>query len=132
MAVFRPEAAAATYFRRTGIFPIMHRLGSRRSLCEQNPWLPYAVMKAFAQANQTAERRRLDLSAANVTLPCVEEQMRAARQLPGEDFWAYGLEPDRKVLETILHHHYGQGLSGRPLTPRNCFLPQRWRPTASQ
>jgi 4,5-dihydroxyphthalate decarboxylase len=116
-----PMEAAAAYFRRTGIFPIMHLLGIRRSLSEQNPWLPYAVMKAFVQAKQTAERQLLDPSAAKVTLPFVEEQMRAARQLLGEDFWAYGLEPNRKVLETFLHYHYGQGLSGRPLTPEELF-----------
>jgi 4,5-dihydroxyphthalate decarboxylase len=118
-----PVEAATAYFRRTGIFPIMHMLGIRRSLTEQHPWLPFAVMKAFVQAKQTAVDRLLDPSAAKVTLPFVEEQMRAARQLLGEDFWAYGLEPNRKVLETFLHRHHAQGLSGRRLTPEELFHP---------
>jgi 4,5-dihydroxyphthalate decarboxylase len=80
-------------------------------------------MKAFVQAKQTAVDRLLDPSAAKVTLPFVEEQMRAARQLLGEDFWAYGLEPNRKVLETFLHRHHAQGLSGRRLTPEELFHP---------
>ena len=31
----------------------------------------------------------------------------------GEDFWPYGVEPNRKALETFLRHHHAQGLSPR-------------------
>ena len=44
-----PVAAAKDYFKRTGIFPIMHLVGVRRELAEQHPWLPGAVFKAFEQ-----------------------------------------------------------------------------------
>ena len=49
-----PVAAAKDYFKRTGIFPIMHLIGVRRELAEQHPWLPAAVFKAFAQAKAIA------------------------------------------------------------------------------
>ncbi len=42
-----PTAAAKDYFRRTGIFPIMHLIGIRRTLVEKFPYLPVAVFKAF-------------------------------------------------------------------------------------
>ena len=45
-----PIAAGRDYFRRTGIFPIMHVTGVRRALVEKHPWLPAAVFKAFAQS----------------------------------------------------------------------------------
>ena len=49
-----PAAAAAEWFRKTGILPIMHLLGIRRTLVEQHPWLPAAAMKAFEQAKARA------------------------------------------------------------------------------
>jgi 4,5-dihydroxyphthalate decarboxylase len=49
-----PVAASEEYFKRTGIFPIMHIVGVRRTLAEQHPWLPGAVFKAFEQAKAQA------------------------------------------------------------------------------
>ena len=45
-----PIAAGRDYYKRTGIFPIMHVTGIRRTLVEQHPWLPAAVLKAFEQS----------------------------------------------------------------------------------
>src|SRR5258708_14938787 len=87
-----PVAAAKDYFKRTGIFPIMHLVGVRRTLAEKHPWLPAAVFKAFEQSKRVALEMLSDTAATKVTLPFVEEQLKAARELMGEDFWAYGLE----------------------------------------
>ena len=118
-----PVAAAKDYFKRTGIFPIMHLIGVRRELADQHPWLPAAVLKAFEQSKALSLAHRADPSATKVTLPFVEERMQEARELMGEDFWAYGLEPNRKALETFLRHHHAQGLSSRLLKPEELFHP---------
>ena len=39
----------------------------------------------------------------------------------GHDFWPYGLEANRKALETFLRHHHAQGLSSRLLKPEDLF-----------
>jgi 4,5-dihydroxyphthalate decarboxylase len=116
-----PVAAARDYFARTGIFPIMHITGIRRELVERHPWLPAAVFKAFSQAKSRCLELLEDTAASQVTLPFVEEQLRAARELMGSDFWSYGLEPNRKVLETFLRHHHAQGLSSRLVAPEELF-----------
>jgi 4,5-dihydroxyphthalate decarboxylase len=118
-----PVAAAKDYYKRTGIFPIMHLVGVRRTLVEQHPWLPVAVMKAFEQSKVQALAALSDTSATKVTLPFVEESLKAARELMGEDFWSYGLEPNRKTLETFLRHHHAQGLSSRRVNPEELFHP---------
>src|SRR4051812_5815711 len=112
-----PVAAAKDYVKRTGIFPIMHLVGVRRTLAEQHPWLPGAVFKAFSQAKDKALESLADTSATKVTLPFVEERLDEARDLMGEDFWSYGLEPNRKTLEVFLRHHHSQGLSSRLVKP---------------
>jgi 4,5-dihydroxyphthalate decarboxylase len=118
-----PIAAGRDYFTRTGIFPIMHITGIRRELVDKHPWLPAAVLKAFGQAKAKCLEALEDTAASKVTLPFVEEQLRAARAFMGNDFWSYGLAPNRKVLETFLRHHYAQGLSSRLVSPEELFHP---------
>jgi 4,5-dihydroxyphthalate decarboxylase len=118
-----PQEAAAEWFRRTRIFPIMHVLGIRRSLAEAHPWLPSAVVKAFEKSKAVALAKLGDTSATKVTLPFVEEQLEAARRLMGDDFWSYGLGPNRHGIERFLRRHHEEGLSSRLLTPEELFHP---------
>ena len=112
-----PRQAAADWYRRSGLFTI------RRSLTEKHPWLPIAIFKAFERSKTIALSKLGDTSAAKVTLPFVEEQLWAARLLMGEDFWSYGLEPNRGVLTRFLQRHHAEGLSARLLTPEDLFHP---------
>ncbi len=116
-------ATAKDYFRRTGVFPIMHMLGIRRELVERHPWLPGTLLKAFEQAKTAGYAHLADTAATKVALPFVEEQLKAARDLMGADFWSYGLDANRKVLDTFLHHHHAQGLSIRRVKPEELFHP---------
>jgi 4,5-dihydroxyphthalate decarboxylase len=122
--LFPDPATAADYYRRTGIFPIMHVLGVRRELAERHPWLPGALLKAFEQSKRAALAKLADTSATKVTLPFVEEQLAEARKLLGEDFWPYGLtEANRKVLEAFCGFHHAQGLSERRVGVEELFHP---------
>jgi 4,5-dihydroxyphthalate decarboxylase len=118
-----PTAAAKDYFTRTGVFPIMHLIGIRKTLVEKHPYLPVAVFKAFEASKAAAMAALRDTSATKVTLPFVEERLKEARDLMGDDFWAYGVEPNRKTLETFLRHHHSQGLSPRVMRVEEMFHP---------
>ena len=118
-----PVAAAKDYYKRTGIFPIMHIVGVRRELAEEHPWLPGAVLKAFERSKAIALEKLADTSSTKVTLPFVEERLLEARQLMGEDFWSYGVAANRKTLEVFLRHHHAQGLSPRLVTVEEMFHP---------
>ena len=115
--------AASGYFERTRIFPIMHLLGVRRDVAEKNPWLPAALLKAFERAKEIAVERLSFLAAYKVTLPFLEQRVRQARELMGDDFWPYGVEANRHVLETFLRHHHSQGLSSRLVSVEELFHP---------
>jgi 4,5-dihydroxyphthalate decarboxylase len=118
-----PAAAAAEWFRKSRIFPIMHLLGIRRTLAERHPWLPVAAMKAFGQAKTRALAKLGDVAASKVTLPFLDEHLHAARHLMGDDFWSYGLDANRHVLEVFLRRHHAEGLSPRVLSPEELFHP---------
>jgi len=119
-----PSKAAIDYYERRRIFPIMHLLGIRKTLSEQQPWLAATLYKAFEKAKAVALKRLSDTSATKVTLPFVEEQLHRARQIMGEDFWSYGLDEDnRNTLETFLRHHHEQGLSSRQVGVEELFHP---------
>ncbi|KAA3630613.1 MAG: ABC transporter substrate-binding protein [Proteobacteria bacterium] len=116
-------AVASDYYRRTGIFPIMHLLGIRRHLADKHPWLPNALLKAFGASKNMALEHLSDTSATKVTLPFVEEQLAAARALLGPDFWSYGVPANRVVLDAFLDHHHRQGLSSRKISIDELFHP---------
>ncbi|MES2974810.1 MAG: ABC transporter substrate-binding protein [Pseudomonadota bacterium] len=118
-----PTAVAKDCYRRTGVFPIMHVVGIRKELAVQHPWLPAAVQKAFTQAKSAALELLADTSATKVTLPFVEEQLKAARDVMGEDYWSYGVQPARRTLETFVRHHHAQGLSSRLVPVEELFHP---------
>ena len=118
-----PTAVAKDYYRRTGVFPIMHVVGVRKELAAQHPWLPGAVFKAFSQAKALALEALSDTSATKVTLPFVEEQLKAARETLGPDYWSYGVPANRPTLETFVRHHHGQGLSARQVAVDELFHP---------
>ena len=118
-----PTAAATDWYRRTGIFPIMHVVGVRRALVQRHPWLPVAVLKAFTQAKALAIDALADTSATKVTLPFVEEQLKAARETLGDDFWSYGVVGNEATLRAFLRHHHQQGLSSRELAVDELFHP---------
>jgi 4,5-dihydroxyphthalate decarboxylase len=118
-----PAATAMDWYKRTKIFPIMHLLGIRRELAEQHPWLPGAALKAFQESKAKAMELLLDTSASKVTLPFLDERLKEARDVMGEDFWPYGVEPNRKTLEAFLARHHAEGLSSRLVKVEEMFHP---------
>jgi 4,5-dihydroxyphthalate decarboxylase len=118
-----PTAEAKDYYRRTGVFPIMHVVGIRKELAQAHPWLPAAVVKAFTASKAQALKLLSDTSATKVTLPFVEEQLKAARESLGEDYWSYGVQAARQTLETFVRHHHAQGLSKRLMAVEELFHP---------
>ncbi len=98
-------------------------MGSARGLARRHPWLPRAVYKAFEKAKEAGLKKLSDTSATKVTLPFVEEQLSDARGLMGHDFWSYGVEANRKVLDYFLAQHHGEGLSSRRVQVDELFHP---------
>src|SRR5205807_1079931 len=53
------------YFRKTGIFPIMHVIAMRRELYEANRWIATTLCNAFEEAKERSLRRLSDITASH-------------------------------------------------------------------
>jgi len=114
-------AAEKAYYAKTKIFPIMHTVVIRRDVYEANPWVAQSLYKALAASKAKAMELYQQTAAMPAMLPWLVAHVEEARSLLGEDWWPYGLEPNRHVLDTFLRYHHEQGLSKRRLRPEEIF-----------
>lgn len=116
-----PFQVERDYFRRTGIFPIMHTVVVKREVLDANPWVAFSLFKAFCEAKDLALADLTQTSALPVSLPFLVEHAYQTMDLMGEDFWPYGLEANRKTLETFVRYMHGQGLIREPMPVERLF-----------
>jgi len=112
------------YYRKTKIFPIMHAIAIRREVYEQNPWIAMSLYKAFAQSQKIAYEELYETAALRTMLPWMIAEIEDVRRDMGHDWWPYGYEPNRAVLDTFLRYHHEQGLSKRRLEAKDLFAPE--------
>jgi 4,5-dihydroxyphthalate decarboxylase len=115
------RAVEEAYYTKTGLFPIMHLVGIRRSLVEQHPWLPVNVFAAFLEAKRLCTANLEKIGHLFTTLPWPVAELERARDLMGEDYWSYGVAENAKELETMARYSFEQGLTARQLTAADLF-----------
>jgi 4,5-dihydroxyphthalate decarboxylase len=111
------------YFKKTGIFPIMHAVAIRNALVEQHPWLPKAVFDAYSKAKNLMYDHLNKMGWAAISLPWAAQEIEETRAVMGENFWPYGIAPNRKALDTLFRYSYEQGLASKRLTIQELFHP---------
>jgi 4,5-dihydroxyphthalate decarboxylase len=93
-----PAAAERDYFRSTGIFPIMHLVGVRRTALQANPSLARLAYDAFVQAKDAA-----------------------GIASSGPVSWPYGIENNRSALTSLTRYAFEQGVTDRQLSFEELF-----------
>jgi 4,5-dihydroxyphthalate decarboxylase len=117
-------AVEADYARRTGIFPIMHLIGVRRELVEREPGLCVRLCDALDAARRYAVERTRETQAPFTSLPWGPAEIARAEAVLGEDYWSYGVEPNRSAVETLCRYSFDQGIAPRPLKVEELFAPE--------
>ncbi|MGF6367991.1 4,5-dihydroxyphthalate decarboxylase [Paraburkholderia sp. RAU6.4a] len=112
-----------SYYKRTGIFPIMHVVGIRRELVQQHPWLANSVVSAFTEAKRVAVEELTNRGALAVTLPWLGSHIDETAAAMGRDFWPYGVEPNLPTLEAMVKYAYKHGTTVRQLSVPELFVP---------
>jgi 4,5-dihydroxyphthalate decarboxylase len=117
------KAVEKEYFSRTRIFPIMHVVVVKRSVLNKNPWVAGSLMKAFEQSLEIANKELMYRSSLKTMLPWLADHVEETIAAIGEDFWKYGIEGNRHVIDTFLRYSYEQGLAQKHWKPEEVFAP---------
>jgi 4,5-dihydroxyphthalate decarboxylase len=112
------------YFRRTGIFPIMHVVAIRRDVYERERWIAQSLCKAFRAAQRLAYADLTETAALKTMLPWLAAHVEETRREMGDEFWPYGLERNRATVATFLKYSHEQGLAAERLEPEALFAPE--------
>ena len=110
------------YYRRTGIFPIMHTIVIREDIHHSHPWVASSLFKAFCEAKQLATNKFYDTDALHLTLPWLIDHVEEAWRELGKDYWPYGLTPNRPAIDAVGRYVHEQGLAPRIVTADEMFL----------
>jgi len=111
------------YFAETGIFPIMHAVAVRNDLIDANPWSLESLFNAYSRAKSRAYAYLKNAAWYKTSLPWIGQEFEETRELMGDNYWSYGIDPNRKALEALFQYSHEQGLASRKLTIEELFHP---------
>ena len=127
------RAVEEDYLRRTGIYPIMHTAVVRRDVYEANPWVALSLLEGFEAAKHEARHRVRDLDTLAVMHPWITAELDELKEpfaRYGGDPFAYGIGPNRHVLDALMDYSHEQGLSDRRIGIEELYAPETldWTP----
>lgn len=119
-----PRETEIDWYRRTGVFPIMHLIVIRRDVYEQYPWLAVRLCEAFAEAKERYYNALKESSFGLSPLPLSIHDLEFTWKTFGRDFLPYGVTRNEPTLSSALRYSTEQFLSARPVGLDELFLPE--------
>ena len=109
------------YFKRTGIFPIMHTTAIKQEIVDKYPWVSMSLTQAFEKSKMLSYKRMENPRI--VPLAWFRSFIEEQEEIFAGDPWIYGLgDANRKNIETLMQYSYEQGLIGRKMTMEELFI----------
>lgn len=109
------------YFKRTGIWPIMHVMAMRKDIHDQYPWIARNLYLAFNKSKENATKRLFASGVSLYPMPWIRDEVDYLKELFDGDFFPYGIDENRKTLEAFLKWSFEQGVAKRHMTPEELF-----------
>lgn len=113
------------YYKKTGIFPIMHLVAMRREYYEQNKFAASSLFSALNDAKNVAKARMEFTGALRYMLPWLPAYLDETKEAFGDDCWPYGVEPNRKTLEALVQYLEEQSMIEKSVSVDELFAPVR-------
>jgi 4,5-dihydroxyphthalate decarboxylase len=111
--------AGFAYFRRTGIYPINHTVVIATSVLDAEPWVAEELFAMFRAAKCIYLAR---LRAGTELTPADESAIELSRVVGGDPF-PFGVEANRKPVETLVQFAVDQRIIPACYTPEELFAP---------
>ena len=102
------------FFKKTGIYPIMHALVMREELHRDKPWVAENIVKACEESKKWALSQMRFTGTMRYMVPWLNHEVEEVDALFGGDPYPYGIEPNRKTLETLMQYLVDQGFVTAP------------------
>lgn len=116
-----PRAEEEKYFRRTGVYPIMHVIAMRRDMLEENPWIARNLYLAFEESKKRTMARIFEGGVSRYPIPWLHDTVTHLRTIFGDDLHPYGIDANRATLETFLRFCHEQGIARKLVAPEDIF-----------
>jgi len=110
-----------SYYRDTGVFPIMHVIVIRNETLSRHPWIAMNLFRAFDEAKANSLMRLSSIVNSSVAIPWMQETYDHAQKVLGENFWPYGIESNQRTLEAFLRYCGEQGVTQRAVSVEELF-----------
>lgn len=116
-----PKAAEIDYYKKSGIFPIMHTVVIKNEILEKAPWVAVTLHQAFQKSKEVCYQRMCD--PRSFALVWVKELMEEQAAILGPDPWPYTIEDNRVALETVVRYEHEQGMIKKKPKIEDLFFP---------
>ena len=121
------------YYKKTGIFPIMHTVVIKRDVYEKNRWIAQTLMKAFLKAQHLTYERQRQTAAHVGMLPWFNAHVEEAREPDGRRLLAVRLREERRDAGDVPQVPPPvRALEAAAEARRTCSRRRRWRASRSE
>ncbi len=111
------------YYKRTGIYPIMHLVAIKKEIYERYPFVATSLYNAFVESKKIALKHMFNLRALRYMTPFLMRDIDEIHEIFNGDPWPYGIEKNRKTLEALVTYLVDQHLIAAPVKVDDLFVP---------
>ena len=111
------------YYKRTGIYPIMHLVAIKKDIYERYPFVASSLYDAFIESKKIAMKHMFNLRALRYMTPFLMRDIDEIYEIFNGDPWPYGVEKNRKTLEALVTFLVDQHLIAAPVKVDDLFVP---------
>jgi len=111
------------YYKKTGIFPIMHTVAMREELWREEPSIAVSLYQAFDAAKKLAYKDLDDVSRQRITLLWYGDLLNEQKKLLGADHWPYGVEKNRRTIQALIDYLFEQEMLPKKPALEELFAP---------
>ena len=94
----------------------------KTSLLESNEWLAKSLFDAYSAAKTMEYQYMLKLGWAYDTLPWYGQALEETKKHMGDNFYSYGYEKNKNVIQTLCRYAFEQGLIKNKLSFEDLFF----------